>query len=124
MKLRKIITAISLTVGMTACTDLDIAPINVLGEEEIFGSNEGVMSSVARIYSRLPIEDFKYYYPSGFNFNGTMYKQMAALTGEAVGRDTQGADNEGFALWDAAYAEIRDINTLLEKVPLYASALG
>ncbi|HYG17523.1 MAG TPA: RagB/SusD family nutrient uptake outer membrane protein [Ohtaekwangia sp.] len=124
MKLRNIITTIGLTVAMTACTDLDIAPINVLGEEEIFGSNAGVLSNVARIYSRLPIEDFKYYYPSGFNFSGTMYKQMAALTGEAVGRDTQGADNEGFSYWDEGYAEIRDINMLLEKVPAYATSLG
>ncbi len=124
MKLRKIITTISLTLAISACTDLDIAPINVLGEEEIFGSNAGVLSNVARIYSRLPIEDFKYYYPSGFNYSGTLFKQMAALTGEAVGRDTQGADNEGFYYWDEGYAELRDINTLLKKVPEHAAALG
>jgi starch-binding outer membrane protein, SusD/RagB family len=124
MKLRKIITTISLTVAVSACTDLDIQPINVLGEGEIFGSNAGVMSNVARIYSRLPIEDFKYYYPSGFNYSGTHFKQMACLTGEAVGRDTQGADNEGFSYWDEGYAEIRDINMLLEKVPEHAAELG
>jgi hypothetical protein len=124
MKLRKIITTISLTVAVSACTDLDIQPINVLGEDEIFGSNAGVMSNVARIYSRLPIEDFKYYYPSGFNYSGTHFKQMACLTGEAVGRDTQGADNEGFSYWDEGYAEIRDINMLLEKVPEHAADLG
>jgi hypothetical protein len=124
MKLRKIITAISLTLTISACTDLDIAPINVLGEDEVFGSNAGVLSNVARIYSRLPIEDFKYYYPSGFNFSGTLFKQMAALTGEAVGRDTQGADNEGFYYWDEGYAELRDINTLLQKLPERASVLG
>jgi len=129
MKLRKIIMTISLTIALSACTDLDIAPINVLGEDDIFGSNEGVMSNVARIYSRLPIEDFKYYYAatpptSGFNYSGTLFKQMACLTGEAVGRDTQGADNEAFPYWDEAYAEIRDINTLLEKLPVYASKLG
>jgi hypothetical protein len=96
----------------------------VLGEDEVFGSNAGVLSNVARIYSRLPIEDFKYYYPSGFNFSGTLFKQMAALTGEAVGRDTQGADNEGFYYWDEGYAELRDINTLFQKLPERASVLG
>ncbi|HYF69192.1 MAG TPA: RagB/SusD family nutrient uptake outer membrane protein [Ohtaekwangia sp.] len=124
MTLRKILITISLTATFSACTDLDIPPTNILGDEEIFGSNAGVLSNVARIYSRLPIEDFKYYYPSGFNYNGTLYKQMAALTGEAVGRDTQGADNEGFSYWDDGYAEIRDINMLLEKVPAYAATLG
>lgn len=115
---------LSLTATFTACTDLDIAPVNLLGEEEIFGSTEGVMSNMARIYSRLPIEDFKYYYPTGFNVSGPHYKQMAALTGEAVGRDTQGADNEGFSYWDQGFAEIRDINTLIAKLPEYSSRLG
>jgi starch-binding outer membrane protein, SusD/RagB family len=129
MNLRKIITTIGLTLTISACTDLDIAPINILGEAEIYGSNDGVMSQVARIYSRLPIEDFKYYHgttgtTSMFNYNSVVYKQMAALTGEAVGRDTQGADKEGVPYWDEAYAEIRDINMLLEKVPAYASSLG
>lgn len=124
MKLRKIIMTISLIGTFSACTDLDIAPINILGEDDIFGSNDGVMSSVARVYSRLPIEDFKYYYPAGFNQSQTLYKQMACLTGEAVGRDTQGADNEGFSYWDEAYAEIRDINTLLEKLPAHVADLG
>jgi hypothetical protein len=123
MKLKKVLT-ISLFITLSACTDLDIAPINLLNEADIYGSNEGVMSAMARVYSRLPIEDFKYYYPSGFNFNGTQYKQMSALTGEAVGRDTQGADNEGFSYWDDGYSQIRDVNTLLEKLPKYASTLG
>ena len=128
MKLRKIITTISLTLTLSACTDLDIAPINLLGEDNIYGSNDGVISNLARIYSRLPIEDFKYYYASTsssvFNFNSTQYKQMGCLTGEAVGRDTQGADKESAPYWDEGYAEIRDINMLLEKLPAHASALG
>jgi hypothetical protein len=128
MKLRKLLMTISFAATFSACSDLDIAPINLLGEAEVFGSNDGVMSNMARIYSRLPIEDFKYYYASttssGFNFSGTLFKQMACLTGEAVGRDTQGADNEAFQYWDEAYAGIRDINMLLEKLPIYASNLG
>lgn len=125
MKLRKIILTIGLIATISSCTDLDIAPVNVLSADEIYGSNDGVMSYVARVYSRLPMEDFKYYYASsGFNYSGTQYKQMSCLTGEAVGRDTQGADNEGFSYWDDAYSEIRDINTILEEVPSHESVLG
>jgi starch-binding outer membrane protein, SusD/RagB family len=128
MKLRKLLMTISFTAAMCACTDLDIAPLNILGDAEIFGSNDGVLSNMARIYSRLPIEDFKYYYaaPSNsvFNFNGTLFKQMAGLTGESVGRDTQGADNEVTPYWDEAYSQIRDINIMLEKLPAYAANLG
>lgn len=123
MKLKKILLILGLSASITACTDLDIAPINLLSENDIYGSNEGVMSNIARIYSRLPIEDFKYYYPSGFNSSATQYKQMCCLTGEAVGRDTQGADSEGFSYWDEGYSQIRDINMLLEKVPEYASTM-
>jgi len=129
MKLRKIILTISFAATFSACSDLNIQPINVLGEGDIYGSNDGVMSQVARIYSRLPMEDFKYYYAAAspasmFNSSGALYKQMACLTGEAVGRDTQGADTETSPYWDEAYAEIRDINTLLENVPDHADALG
>ena len=128
MKRIKSILTISFAITISACTDLDIAPVNLLGEDEIYGSNDGVMSNVARIYSRLPIEDFKYYYAatgsSGFNYSGTLFKQMACLTGEAVGRDTQGADNEGFSYWDEGYSEIRDINTLLEELPARSATIS
>jgi len=124
MKLKKILASLILTVSFSACTDLDIAPINLLGESDMYGSNEGIMTTIARIYSRLPMEDFKYHYPTGFNYGGTQYKQMSCLTGEAVGRDTQGADNEGFSYWDEGYSVIRDINMLLEKLPVYATSLA
>jgi hypothetical protein len=123
MKLKKIFIVIGLSISFSACTDLDIAPINLLSESDIYASNEGIMSNMARIYSRLPIEDFKYHYPTGFNYNSTQYKQMCCLTGEAVGRDTQAADSEGFSYWDDAYSQIRDINMLLEKLPQNASTL-
>tara|TARA_R110002050_G_scaffold274106_2_gene418378 strand:- start:1855 stop:3810 length:1956 start_codon:yes stop_codon:yes gene_type:complete len=123
MKLKKILSIIGLSVAISACTDLDIPPINLLGENDIYSSSEGIMSNMARIYSRLPIEDFKYHYASGFNFSGTQYKQMCNLTGESIGRDVTGAEQEGFSYWDDGYSEIRDINMLLEKIPEYASGL-
>lgn len=49
---------------------------------------------------------------------------MSCLTGEAIGRDTQAADNEGFSYWDDGYSQIRDINMLIEKLPDYSSSLG
>jgi hypothetical protein len=124
MKKSKLLVAVLLFFTLAGCTDLDIAPINLLDENVIYGSNEGVMSNIARIYSRLPMEDFKYHYPTGFNYNGTQYKQFANLVGESVGRDTQGADNEGFSYWDEGYSQIRDINMLLEKLPKYSASLG
>ena len=107
-----------------ACTDLDIPPKNIIGDPEIFGTTEGTMSYIARMYSRLPMEDFRYNYEKSGLFNNadTKYKQQSGLTGEALGRDTKGAETESASYWDAAYSAIRDANLFIETLPKYASA--
>ena len=107
-----------------ACTDLDIPPKNIIGDPEIFGTTEGTMSYISRMYSRIPMEDFRYYYPKSGLFNDTdvKYKQQSCLTGEALGRDTQGAEVESASYWDNAYSAIRDANLFIETLPKYASA--
>lgn len=104
-----------------SCTDLDIPPKNILGEQEIFGSTDGVMTYIARIYSILPMEDFRYYYPGSpiFNNPDTKYAQMANLTGESVGWDTKGAEIEQVSYWDQPFAAIREVNMFLETLPAY-----
>ena len=122
----KHIKFISLLFGvglLAACTDMDIPPMNIVGENEIFGSKEGVTAYVARMYSTLPIEDFKYYhtYNGLFHYNGTCYKQQCCLTGEAIGRDTPGAEVESASFWDDPYKQIRVANKMLETLPRYQS---
>lgn len=104
-----------------SCSKLDIPPVNIVGENEIFGTKEGVNAYIARMYSTLPIEDFKYYIAQSglFNFSGTMYKQQSCLTGEAIGRDTQGAEGENNSYWDAPYSYIRAASKLIETLPQY-----
>ena len=123
MKLSK---CISLLLGaglLFSCSDMDIPPMNIVGENEIFGSKEGMTAYVSRMYSTLPIEDFKYYYAQSglFNYSGTAYKQQCCLTGEAVGRDTPGAETENVSYWDEPYKQIRVANKLLETLPKYES---
>lgn len=109
--------------AMAGCTDLDIPPKNIFTEQDIFGNTEGVMSYVSRFYSTMPMEDFRYSFEHGFNYNGAKYRQMCCATGEAVGRDTQAAHAEGGAnMWDNAFKGIREINTFLETLPKYRSA--
>lgn len=106
--------------ALAACTDLDIPPKNIFNEEDIFGSAAGVKSYVARMYSTMPMEDFRYSFERGFYDNGTKHRQMCCATGEAIGRDTQAAHPEsGSNMWDRAYGAIREINTFLEALPKY-----
>ncbi len=107
-----------------ACTDLDIPPKNIVGDPVIFGTSDGTMSYVMRIYSEIPMEDFRYYYDGSglFNKTDTKYKQQHCLTGEALGRDTKGAETESASYWDGPYGAIRDVNVFLETLPKYQSA--
>jgi hypothetical protein len=123
MKLKKYIL-LSCLASFMACTELDIPPKNIISDTDIFGSTEGIMSYISRMYSTLPMEDFRYYYAGSglFNKTETKYKQQSCLTGEALGRDTQGADAENASYWDGAYSVLRDVNLFIETLPKFASA--
>ena len=98
--------------------DLDVPPTNIISDADIFSSVPGVEAYMARIYSQIPIEDFKWNPSTGFKtfFNGS----TATFTGEAISRDQAGGI-EGFNYWADAYALIRDCNYFMETLPKYAS---
>lgn len=121
MRFKKYIVA--LCVGaLSSCADMDIPPMNILGDKDIFGSTEGVTSYMARLYSTLPVEDFRYSHANMFFSGGANFSQPSCITGEAISRDTHGAEIEKANYWDAAYALIREINYFIETLPQYASS--
>lgn len=121
MRFKKYIVA--LCVGaLASCADMDIPPMNILGDKDIFGSTEGVTSYMARLYSTLPVEDFRYSHANMFFSGGSNFSQPSCITGEAISRDTHGAEIEKANYWDAAYALIREINYFIETLPQYASS--
>lgn len=121
MRFKKYIVA--LCVGaLASCADMDIPPMNILGDKDIFGSTEGVTSYMARLYSTLPVEDFRYSHANMFFSGGANFSQPSCITGEAISRDTHGAEIEKANYWDAAYALIREINYFIETLPQYASS--
>lgn len=106
--------------AFASCTDLDIPPKNIFNEQDIFGTAEGATSYIARLYGQLPMEDFRYSFQHGFNYSGTVYRQMCCATGEAVGRDTQSFFAEpGSNMWDSAYKAIREVNLFIQTLPNY-----
>lgn len=120
MKLKKYIFALCIG-ALTSCVDMDIPPMNILGDKDIFGSTEGVTSYMARLYSTLPVEDFRYSHANMFFSGGSNFAQPSCLTGEAISRDTHGAEIEKANYWDAAYALIRETNYFIETLPEYAN---
>src|SRR3954464_7443583 len=92
---------------LAACEKLDVPPMNVLPDKDVFTSEAGVTAYFARMYSRLPIEDFKY--SPIISFNAFVIGSFSGLTGEALSRD-MGNVVENFNYWGDAYAIIREAN--------------
>lgn len=122
MNLKRIIIFASLAVA-SACSNLDIPPMNIVNEEDIFGSESGIISYVSRMYSTLPMEDFRYAFNNTdlFHKDDVHYLQQDCLTGDAIGRDTGGALQESAGYWDNAYKWIREANLFMETLPKYSS---
>ena len=118
--LKHILISLLCAGAFSACTDMDIPPKNIFNEQDIFSNKDGVDSYLARMYGTLPMEDFRYSFEHGLNYNSTMFRQMCCATGEAVGRDTQSATPEpGTRMWDGTYKNIREANNILEVLPKY-----
>jgi hypothetical protein len=104
---------------LPACKpNLEVEPPNIIGDTDVFSTIPGIDAYMARVYSQMPIEDFKWNPSSGFNtfFRGS----TSTFTGEGISRDQAGG-NETFGYWSAAYTLIRDCNYFMETLPKYAS---
>lgn len=118
MKLSKYILLLALACGMPSCMDLDIPPMNVVQDKDVFGSENGIKSYLARVYGQMPMEDFRYSPERGLNMFWIIMP-APAYTGEALCRDVNGALSENTKYWGDAYRLIRDINYFLETLPQY-----
>ena len=59
-KINKALVGVVSLFCLTACTDLDVPPLNIVNDKQILGSEGGVKSYMARVYGEMPIEDFRY----------------------------------------------------------------
>src|SRR5690349_16929766 len=87
-----------LLISLTACRKLDVPPVNVIQDKDLFTTEAGITAYLARIYITMPVEDFKYT-PTG-GFNNTTVGSAHAVTGEASSRD-MGNTTETFNYWSA-----------------------
>lgn len=119
-KLIIFLAVLSLTVS---CADLDVAPKNVVTADQLLSDESGMDIYLARLYSYMPYEDFKYLPQWGFNFNGWLVSIGISGTGECLDRDGICAafTSESTPYWSMAFRELREANFLLENLPKYKS---
>jgi len=115
---------ILLTICVSACRKLDIPPKNIVQDPDVFSTSAGIQAYMSRLYSELPIEDFRYSPDMGLNFFWII-KPTPATTGEALSRDQTGASSENFNdwhwdIWGGSYTVIRDCDYFMQTLPSYA----
>lgn len=118
MKKPYIYLLLSLIMWTPACKKLDIPPMNIIQDKDVFTSEGGIQSYMARIYSEMPIEDFRYTPSRGFNFFW-LVNPFSAISGEALSRDLNNSMQEGFNYWGDAYHVIREANYFMETLPSF-----
>lgn len=111
---------LTLIVGLPACSDLDVPPMNIVQDKDIFGSENGIKSYMARLYGQLPIEDFRYTPRRGFN-HFWIIDPFPTITGEAMCNHQSSAETESddAFYWGDAYKLIRDINYFIKTLPQF-----
>lgn len=120
-KIRNILGLLSLAslLAVTSCLELDLPPLNVVQNDDVFSSEAGIKTYLARVYSGMPMEDFRYSPERGF-FNGLVMTGMSVIDGEAIcGNQGKGAQSENTKYWNDAYGSLRDINYFLQTIPAY-----
>jgi len=107
-----------------ACNKLDVPPTNIVQDKDVF-TDAGMLAYMAALYSRMPIEDFKYSATEGdegFNTWNQIWLPMLN-TGENANRNTNGFQNPARGYWKSGYQVIRNANYLIEQLPAYAATL-
>lgn len=99
-----------------SCIDLDIPPMNIITENQVFDNESGIDAYFANIYNYIPMMDRQYSIRNGYN-NAYVIENMSTLTGEAIGRDQTSTVINDY--WN--YGIIRKINMFIETLPQYAS---
>ena len=111
-------------VFFSACTDLDVPPKNIVGDDDLLTNVSGMDIYMARMYSNMPFEDFKYMAEWGVEFNSWLGAMGIEGTGEALNRDgiCRAFTYERTPYWEKAFTLLRDANYLIENLPDYKSA--
>ena len=115
------IIILAASIFMISCADLDIPPKNIVGDEDLLTTESGMEVYLAKMYSNMPFEDFKYMAEWGIEFNSWLASMGIEGTGEALNRDgiSTSFTGERTPYWGRAFTLLRDANYLIENLPNY-----
>lgn len=115
------IIILAASIFMVSCADLDIPPKNIVGDEDLLTTESGMEVYLAKMYSNMPFEDFKYMAEWGIEFNSWLASMGIEGTGEALNRDgiSTSFTGERTPYWGRAFTLLRDANYLIENLPNY-----
>ncbi|MDR1681437.1 MAG: RagB/SusD family nutrient uptake outer membrane protein [Prevotellaceae bacterium] len=116
------IALLGLVLFAGSCSDyLDEPPKYLVTDEDLLSNEAGLKIYMARMYSYLPIEDFKYMGQWGFNFSSWLGAFGIEATGEALNRDgiCRAFTGEDTPYWGMAFTLLRDANHVIENLPEY-----
>ena len=122
MIMKKIFYTLICAVAVAAsCTSLEIPPKNIVTDDDLMSNQAGLSIYLARLYSQMPWEEFKYMAQWGFEGNSWLGALGIEGTGESVTRDGICASftSERTAWWSNAFKLIHDANHLIEALPNY-----
>lgn len=105
---------------LPACNKLNVPPMNIIQDQDIFNSVNGITAYMARMYSQLPVEDFKYSTDHGFN-NWNIIKSVNTFSGEGINKNVTGLTNGNTGYWADAYTLIREADYFLQTLPKYSA---
>lgn len=108
---------------LAASCEMYLPPKNTVTDEDLMGSAKGMSIYMARLYSKMPFEDFKYMAEWGIKFDGWLQAPGIDGCGEAINRDGtfQTFRSESNPFWSPAFVLLHDANYLMETLPAYSS---
>ncbi len=124
--MKKIFIFSLLGLMFSACVDLDIPQKNAVTDNDLLTNPDGMKIYLARLYSTMPFEDFKYLGQWGLRQNSWLGALGIDGSGEAVNRDgiCTTFRGEDTSYWNSGgsaspFYLMRDANHLLENLPKY-----
>lgn len=119
------IFAIFVIIAVTGgCNDLDVPPMNVVQDKDIFTNENGIIAYMSALYSRMPIDDFRssVALEDGFNSQDNL-NNLNLICGEAMGRSAS-VVSPARGYWTNGYSVIRYCNYFIQTLPKYVSYFG
>ncbi|MES1249297.1 MAG: RagB/SusD family nutrient uptake outer membrane protein, partial [Chitinophaga rupis] len=128
--MKKIFLLVMAAAMLSACNKLNVPPVSIIQDPQVFTSVGGIQAYFAGLYNRIPIEDTKFSNGSGYN-QFSFIDNINMFTGEGMNKNVTAwanMNNVGMNVngttvnfYYDCYFDIRQANYFIETMPKYAS---